>query len=209
MKKINFLIIFLLILSLIFTLCCCNNDTTATDSKSNISTVSKAEEFHILDILYKDKNFLDESGNLSNINDFYIPDLADSIKLVPYQFMVIDLDHDGFVELAVSDANIDYILIFRYDRNDKKVYSYSTNIRGFQSPKVNGTLQGSNGADDNKIFRFVFNGKKIATITLAWINDIEQIYQIDGSNVNKSEAEKYFDDWSKLDDAQWVSVKAG
>lgn len=209
----------LLTVILCFTLCGCAKQTapvSAPESKpeskpESTEPISSAPEIEIEGLfpeligILKGESFTTAKGEIYNIYNFSIADW----KFNPDQYAFADMDGDGENELAVSDADCGDFLVFNRDESGK-VGGYLVPYRGFRHLKKDGRFYGSSSAADCDISKMVFNNVKshlpVSYSSLCEMHDIEERYLINDEPVTKGEAEKYFEEFSKAEDAEWTSL---
>ncbi len=142
---------------------------------------------------------IDEDGNRT-----YVKDLHGDNTITANSYAIVDMDGDGMNELVLElDKYYGYIILREYD---SEIYAYYQVYRGLLYLRTDGTFYGSSGASDNGIFCISFEGSEMAEHELAQFNDMLQIFIIDGKDVTEAEANEYFEEWSKKEEAEFISI---
>lgn len=145
----------------------------------------------------------DKQYYLNNIYHFLEYDFNQS--MVPDQYGIVDLDHDGTPEVIVklSAEYESWIMILRY--YEGSVLGYSFVSRGFEGPKMDGTYMASSGAFDNKIMEISFQGINLEENCLGYsalLNDTWE-YFIADNKVSEKEYNVLSDKYYNSEDMKW------
>jgi hypothetical protein len=135
--------------------------------------------------------------------------------MAPDKYAVADMDHDGSPEVIVNlSVNTDnWVMLLRY--YEGSVYGYFYEIRGFESPKMNGKYMASSGALDNKILEMSFDGyyikEKCLGYSISVTDGVE--YYIADNKVTEKEYNELSNEYYNSEDVKWnlfpSDVRAG
>lgn len=114
-------------------------------------------------------------------------------RFVPKQYTFVDLNADGIEELVIFDIHQNNYLVLRY--NGERVYGYVLGSRSLINLKTDGTFMTSSGAAINSISRISFVGTSYQITDLAFENDFDKEYLLDGEATEQETVQKYFSDW--------------
>ena len=168
------------------------------------SQLSETEKM-LLDVMNSKAEFTAENGERTLLRNYEIPNILGTLAEGADAYTFVDLDQDGSKELAVR-CTTDYglYIILRYNAADATVYGYSMVIRAFIEVKTDGRFLGSEGAAFNYISRAEFDGTKMVVIDLAYKNDLDGIYEIEGKAVAKEEMDAYWSAWEQVENCVWL-----
>lgn len=122
--------------------------------------------------------------------------------LTSYTF--VDLDQDGVNELVVMCGDYDFEIILRcYNAGSRTVYGYRMDYRGFKGLKTDVTYSGSSSAAISWISKMEFNGIELKEIEIAYSDDFESVYRIDGQPVTQEDVDAYRVEWDQREICQW------
>ena len=114
----------------------------------------------------------------------------------PWRYTYVDLDSDGTDELVVGEPNIEFHLFLRYC--DGKVYGYIVdNVLFYEDGglKTDGSFSTLIGAAGKGISRASFDGTDFSIINSAYMNDEDNVYELDGKSALEDKVKEYFSDW--------------
>ncbi len=140
---------------------------------------------------------------LNKIN--HIQDYEFEQDMTPDQYAIADMDHDGTPEVLVrlSIHEDQWVMVLRFYKGT--VYGYSYGLRGFESPKTDGTYLASSGALDNNIMELGFDGIKAKENCLGYStlnNDIMEYYIAD-HKVSEKEYNAFSEKYYNSEDVKW------
>ncbi len=142
------------------------------------------------------KSLLSNETTEETLTKYHFSTSSDAYyAFVPSNYTFVDLNSDDIEELVIISATLDYYLILRYENS--KVYGYNVKARSIIDLKTDGSFMTSSGAGDNSISNFSFFNSTFEINDLAYANDSDNKYLLDGKAVNKETVKKYFDDWNK------------
>ncbi len=182
-----------------------NSAVVDTDDAATENVPIETEPKNLLDILHNKQTFIAEDGTETLLRNYRIPGRPDNRTIHAQAYTFVDFNLDGTHELVVQcteEADI-YMIIRLYKGN---AYGYSIGTRSFMDLKTDGTviISSSDGAGIQYINKITFNQTTLKTQTVAMWNDYESIYQIDGKNVSKQEADNYFEKWDNKESASFL-----
>jgi len=125
---------------------------------------------------------------------------------VPAQYSFVDMDRDSVYEMVVLDAKMDFFLILRYDGG--QVRGYMVPYRGLMGLRVDGRFQGTESAWISSIGWMQFSGTEYTVTELAYRNDNDGVYRLDGANSDKASVEAYYAAWELLDEVKWTKIES-
>jgi len=159
----------------------------------------------LLDVINNKIRFIDEKNQECFFKDYRITE-NEFAKADRYTF--VDFDQNGYNELVVcTTSKYGYNMIFNYDVLDKVIYGYVLGIRSLQNIKADGTYSASGGAGLNYYMQMSFNKNILIKNTLAVIDELSEINQIDGKNVSRNEVLEYIENWNKKVNCSWIEVE--
>jgi len=124
---------------------------------------------------------------------------------LPRGYTYVDLDSDGIDELVVFSASLDYYLILRY--GGEKVYGYLVGFRSLMDLKTDGSFMTSSGAGLNTVsnlsFQDTYYGTSFVIADVAYQDDMNGVYLLNGKAAQKEKVEAYFENWER--DSRGVS----
>lgn len=141
------------------------------------------------------------------LKDYQIPDLNEKYDFSPFEYTFVDFDNDEIKELVVKDEKQNYYQIFHYDKKFRSIYGYTVGVRSLIELKTDGTFMQSSGAGISSINKLHFENGKIVFDELAFQNDYENQYKIDGEFVKKKDINAYFNKWGVSTDSKWIKIK--
>ena len=174
-----------LVFVLIFLVSC----TYETNSEPNNTDEPKAT---MLSVLNGEASFINEGNNAVTI---------DAVFEGEKEYAFVDMDNDKCDEMVIR--NTETYLVLRYNASEKTVYGYELSPRSLEVIKTDGTSLGSSGAADNSISYLKFD-KELTFNELARIDEINQIFTVNGKTVTQQEAEAYFSEWKKKENVDWI-----
>lgn len=158
----------------------------------------------LINVMNSEKTFVDENGNELLFKNYKIYDKEENAE----KYTFVDLDKDGINELAVYTTSYNgAYMIFRYDKETKKVYGYMLGIRSFQNVKVDGTFRGSNGAGSHVYCKINFNKNKLEDVYLAYHDVVLKKYIINNQKVSQREIENFVKDFENKKECMWETKK--
>ena len=191
MKKI------LLVLVSILMLCGC--------SKKDESSVLLDTDCYLKEAMSSKLEFIDESGSKILFKDYVI---YEDDKAVPNKYVLMDLDGDNMNELAcLTTSYYGAYIILKYNKTDKNVYGYMLGARSFVDLKEDGTFSGSGGASLTSYNRIESFNWDIVIKEIAYYDDMEHKYRIDGNNVTEEEINNYIKEWNNKKSVEWIDYK--
>ena len=126
-------------------------------------------------------------------------------RMLPNQYAIVDLDHDGTPEVIVrlSVKQDSWIIILRYYKGS--VYGYSHELREFEYPKMDGTYMASSEALDNMIMELSFDGSNIKEKRLGYsISGKDAVeYYIADNKVPEEEYNNFSEKYYNSEDVIW------
>jgi len=172
------------------------------EKKGEESTILKDGKTVLMNVMNSKQEFIDESGNKVLFKDFVI---YENDKAVPDKYVFIDLDNDNLEEMAILTTSYygAYIIL---DIDGDDVYGYMLGARSFVDLKEDGTFTGSGGAAVTGYSKMTISNNKINIEELAYFDDMEKKYTINGENVTKDEIDNYITEWNKKPSVKWVKV---
>lgn len=189
-----------LILIGILTFSACNSE-----SKVILSNTTKSIPELLLLVIDNEESFITESNTETMLKNYKMPNI-DDYNFIPLQYTYVDLDSDGTDELILSESKQNFYLVLHFNKENKKIYGYSLNVRSFINVKTNGTFMQSSGADINSINKISFNNTKLIINEIAVKNDLENIFKINNQSVTKENADRYFTEWQTNENSVWISI---
>ena len=121
---------------------------------------------------------------------------------VPAQYSFVDMDGDGVRELVVLSAKMDYFLILRY--NSDRVLGYMVPYRGLMHLRTDGRFWSSGGAARSVIGRMSFDDPDYTVTELAYRDQYEGEYRLDGVASDKATVEAYYTAWESVPEVEWT-----
>ena len=121
-------------------------------------------------------------------------------------YTFVDCDSDGIEEIALLDAQLEGLLILRYEEG--KVYGYhiDRSVCG-PSVKTDGSVRVGPIDDKKELYTLTFDGYSFEMIPLAHKDDATGTYQLNGEDTSKEAAEAYIAEWEKNTTAvTWVDM---
>ena len=169
----------------------CNNaEKKNEEAKEALTKVLNKEENFIVHNVYLDQT------TEENLGKFHYPTDSDALNVfLPVCYTFADFDADGVDELLMVDVLLIDYLFLRYD--DGKVYGYVHRRIEGQDVKTDGSFITYSRDGFKAISRISFSGNSYEITNQAYLDDSKKIYLIDDKSVQKSEVEKYFEDWNK------------
>lgn len=118
-------------------------------------------------------------------------------SFLPWGYTYVDLDSDGVDELVIYPVSLTYCLILRY--GGERVYGYLVPQRTFVNLKTDGTFLVSSGAGINSIssmsFQDTYQDTSFVIEDMAYKDDMDGVYLLDGKASDKETVEAYFENW--------------
>lgn len=162
---------------------------------------------YLIKVMNSEVTFIDEKSSEVLFKDYVFYNKPYE-KLVKYSFG--DLDSDGIEELVAyveTNPAVDAYMIFRYNKEEHKVYGYMFGIREFGGLRKDGTYFGSGGADVQGYYKIHFdNNVKIET-EIAYSNNIFSEYRINNQNVSKEEITNFVKEWNEREKCIWETER--
>lgn len=149
------------------------------------------------------KAWSDGKQEQKNLNNFtFGTDYAALNVFVPAQYSFVDMDGDGVCELVVLSAKMDFFLILRY--NGGQVTGYMVPYRGLMDLRTDGRFWSSGGAALSVIGRMSFDGPDYTVTELAYRDQYEGEYRLDGVASDKTTVEAYYTAWESVPEVEWT-----
>ena len=126
-------------------------------------------------------------------------------SFVPAQYAYVDLDRDEVFELVVLDLKMEFFLVLRY--TEEQVRGYIIPYRGMRGLRIDGRFQDSEGAGISAINYMSFYGADYTITELAYRNDYDGVYRLDGAVYDKMSVEGYFDSWELMPEVKWTTME--
>ena len=119
-------------------------------------------------------------------------------KFSPRFYSYIDFNEDGIEELLVIDLTQQHSLILRYDNGEVKgnVFWEEDTI-DTKTFKTNGTFSLYFPRNVKTVSRVTFDGYDCEITHLAYINDSEKDYKLNGKAESKEKVEEYIKNWEE------------
>ena len=121
---------------------------------------------------------------------------------VPAQYSSVDMDGDGVRELVVLSAKMDFFLVLRY--NGGQVTGYMVPYRGLMQLRTDGRFWSSGGAALSVIGRMSFDGPDYTVTELAYRDQYDGVYRLDGVASDKESVEAYYTAWESVPEVEWT-----
>ena len=175
---------------------------------SNGINLNQQQKNHaeLLKVMNGETKFINENGEGIYFAEYKIPDVAETVSIVPAKYTFVDMDNDGYKELIVN-CTTDYGLYIILHKDGDSIYGHSLGTRSFFDVKVNGTFRQSSSAFISSIAKITFEKTKMNIEILAEINDIDKEYYIKNESVTKQEAESYFNEHEEIESSIWTDVE--
>lgn len=132
----------------------------------------------------------------------YATDAAAQKVFVPAQYAFVDMDGDSAYELVVLDRTMDFFLVLRYSGGS--VLGYLVPYRALMKLRKDGRFMGSGGAAVSTISRMTFDGTEYVMTELAYRDQQEGVYRLDGAAADKATVEAYYTAWEQVDRVTWT-----
>ena len=117
------------------------------------------------------------------------------------QFSIIDMDGDGIPELLLeSSIPSGKILVFNYENGI--VYGNVFSYRGMKFVKPDGSFESSSSGVQIVVGRINFSKNRVFYTEICLLNGLDNVYRINGKNVNREEASSFWEEWRK-ENAEW------
>ena len=136
-----------------------------------------------------------------------LSELLNSVSGEAKKYTLIDLDNDVQDELVIEYFKEDFsYLIIDYAASNQKLYGYYIGFRSFNWLKSDSRFLSTGGPTRNSICNIhFFEGGQTVTTLAEW-DDIEKIFEIDGTPVKKATVESYFQDFHSSPNATWMDI---
>ncbi len=192
MKK---LLTFFLCVALCLSVAGCGSSTEERNEEARV-VLDKVLAKEIPFTLY---NMYIEKISEEILEDFSFPTNSSALNMfLPACYTYVDADGDGVEELVVVDIQYSCFLFLRYDREDDTVYGCMERSIAIPGFKTDGTYTKSVTTEGARvIYRLAFDKTQHQAAEKAHLDEKNGVYQIDGKNVKREEAEKYFADWQQ------------
>ena len=198
MKKL--LSIALAVLLLCATAC---NATPAPESSAPYSAQEALTRVLNSEQSFAVKAWSDGKEEQKNLNNFtFGTEYAALNVFVPAQYSFVDMDGDGVRELVVLSAKMDYFLVLRY--NGGQVTGYMVPYRGLMQLRTDGRFWSSGGAALSVIGRMSFDGPDYTVTELAYRDQYDGVYRLDGGVSDKESVEAYYTAWESVPEVEWT-----
>lgn len=161
-------------------------------------------ELSITDIINNKITFITENGNSVYFKDYRLPNLYEDLYLIPEKYVFVDLDGDNVQELVLYVPNVGRYIVFYRDKKD--IYAFEFVERALISLKIDGSFIQSEGAGINSYSRLSFLKNKYEVLEEAYSNDMDNVYRINGKNVNSEKVKNYSQEFEKIESVNWIEV---
>ena len=121
---------------------------------------------------------------------------------VPAQYSFVDMDRNGVRELVVLSTKMDFFLVLRY--NGGQVTGYMVPYRGLMHLRTDGRFWSSGGAALSVIGRMSFDGPDYTVTELAYRDQYDGVYRLDGVASDKESVEAYYTAWESVPEVEWT-----
>ena len=149
------------------------------------------------------KAWSDGKQEQKNLNNFtFGTEYAALNVFVPAQYSFVDMDGDGVRELVVLSAKMDFFLVLRY--NGGQVTGYMVPYRGLMQLRTDGRFWSSGGAALSVIGRMSFDGPEYIVTELAYRDQYDGVYRLDGGASDKATVEAYYTAWESVPEVEWT-----
>ena len=161
-------------------------------------------ELSITDIINNKITFITENGNSVYLKDYRLPNLYEDLYLIPEKYVFVDLDGDNVQELVLYVPNVGRYIVL--NRKKKDIYAFEFVERALISLKIDGSFIQSEGAGINSYSRLSFLKNKYEVLEEAYSNDMDNVYRINGKNVNSEKVKNYSQEFEKIESVNWIEV---
>ena len=206
-KPAFWIIVVAIIVSGVVTVCFLTDPVSEKNNTIEKSNTTEKSEL-LIGVLRNETKFIDEDGNEVYLKDYKILSAFNYIyplNAVPEKYAWVDFDVDGQYELVVYavgvSSDIGGYLVFHIE-NDR-VFGFEFLERGMIDLKEDGTYIKSAGAGINWFCSLRFTNSTYEETELAYKNDYEKEYKLDGKKATAEEAKAFCDDYEKKKGVSW------
>lgn len=174
-------------------------------AKENLEQQNTQVQAILNEVLNVERPFITEDSEEVMMDSYYfIPSYEGTRLFVPLGYNFVDLDQDGIDEMVLLEGLRNDFLILHYD--GQSVYSYYHENNTVEM-KTDGSFLSKDTSKESAISTATFENNEFTITDIAYMNEEENIYRLNGKNADKEEVEAYFDDWrERTTDVVWKST---
>ena len=175
-------------------------------AKENLEQQNAQVQAILNEVLNVERPFITEDSEEVMMDSYYFTPLYEGSRLfIPLYSAFVDLDQDGLDEMVLLEGLTYDFLILHYD--GQSVYGYYRDNNNTFEIKTDGTFSREITSTESAISTVTFENNEFAVKDIAYMNEEENIYRLNGKNADKEKVEAYFDDWrERTTDLMWTDT---